>query len=202
VILTPRTIELVADRVEQAYLRRRPSWKPNLWDTRVWMMAAQALLEAHRRAAWLPLDPELFVAAQMTRNPTGDPWSDLAPRPAVVRYRRRILNIVQGLRKELRAEVRRAESLVRRGGDAESIIEAAPHWLSPLGGYISAYRLRRGDLMERLRSAARDQHDACPLYRIAARTFLPPSAYPVIDLLPGVTLTPRIGPPSPAFSLN
>ncbi len=202
VLQTPRTIELVADRIEQAYQRRRPQSLSHIGDTRVWTMAAQALLEAHRQTPWLPLDPELFVAAQTLRTRAGDPWSDLAPRPAMVRYRRRILYIVQSLRRELRTEVRRVEGLVRRGRSTESILGTSHRWLSPLGAFIAAYKLDRLDLMEGLRPGARDQHDACPLYRIACRTFLPTSAYPVIELLPGLSLTPRIGPPWPELCLN
>lgn len=201
-ILTPRTIELIADRIERAYLRRRPRNLPVFGDVRVWAIAAQALLEAHRRASWLPLDPELFVAAQAVRRPMGDPWTDLAPAASLRRYRRQVLQIVQGLRKEIRTEIRRVESLVRRGEDPGRLFSEPRRWLSPLGAYVAAHRLRRPDLMEQLRPLARDQHDACPLYRLACRGFLPASAYPVLDLVPGVYFTPRIGPPSPSFSIN
>jgi hypothetical protein len=202
VLLTPRTIELVADRIERAYLRRSPSPAPFIGNARVWTIAAQALLEAHHRHTWLPLDPELFVAAQASQTPMSDPWSDLAPPNALRRYRRQVLQIIQGLRRELRAEIRRAERLVRRGQDPRKLLAEPRRWLSPLGAYVAAYRLQVPDLMEQWRPRARDQHDACPLYRLACRGFLPSSAYPVSELLPGLHLTPRIGPRFTSFSKN
>lgn len=201
-ILSPRTIEVVADRIEQVYFRRHPESVSQVWDGRIWTMAARALLEAHRRASWLPLDPELFVAAQAGRSACSDPWSLLSPAGSISRYRRRVLHIVQSLRKELRAEVRRAESLIRRGEAVDAVVSTEYRWLSPLGRYIVAYRNRRPDLMHTLRDQARHQHDACPLYRLACRTFLPMSVYPAVELIPGLALTPRQGPMVKSPCLN
>jgi hypothetical protein len=202
VILSTRTIELVADRIERAYLRRHPEGKTSAWDARIWAVAARALLESSRRDSRLPLDPELFVAAQGHAPGPADPWHDLAPAAALRRYRQRVGRLVRGLRRELRAELSRARRALKAGHCLDEVVARRPRWLSPLGRYILAYRAGRDDLLERLRDGARDQHDACPLYRLACRPILPPSIYPVFELIPGLVPTPRQGPLVHSVCLN
>jgi hypothetical protein len=202
VIQSQRTVELVADRIERAYLRRYPDCQGFGLDGRIWWVAAGALLEAQRRLGWLPLDPELFVASQSHRLGSADPWSDLVPAEAIARYQERVTAIVRGLRRELRAELRRVQREVERGHSLEWVLRGRRRWLSPLGRYIAAYQSERTDLVDRFRSRARHQHEACPLYRHACLTFLPEWAYPVIELVPGYSMTPRSTPAMRSICMN
>ena len=65
-ITTPRAIEQMSDRIEQAYLRRRPEWRQAGLDPRLWSAAAAMLMDARLQEPWVPLDPELFVTCQTT----------------------------------------------------------------------------------------------------------------------------------------
>jgi hypothetical protein len=204
VILSLHAIEQVAGRIERAY-RRRVHKEDQAWggpDPRLWTLAARALVEAHRNQPWLPLDPELFVMSQPRTIPLDDPWRDLAPSEAVRRYRRRVLKIVRGLRREIRGEVRRTEARVARGESLEQILRRPSKRLSALGGYLVAVRAGRHDLAEPLTERIYDQHAGCPLYRLACRHLLPGAAYPVLDLLPGLVLTRRRGPVPRGDALN
>jgi hypothetical protein len=189
--VSTRTIDLVADRIERAYTRRHFDAPCYTWDARIWSLAAMALLEENRRTRWLPIDPELFVASLCESERPADPWADLAPRVAIRRYRRRIVHIVKKLRAELRREVARVESEISSGKPLERLLSRRRRWLSPMGRYVVAYRAGREDLLDDLRSAARDQHDACPLYRRACAGLVPESAYPAVELVPGIAQTPR-----------
>lgn len=202
VLITPRAIEKVADRIERAYARRHPQGIASPPDSRLWDVVARALVEAHRVSPWLPLDPELFVASQPTSSPLADPWESLAPVPATRRYRRRILQIVRSLRRELRGEIRSAEAQLRRGRSPESVLRRRTRTLSPLGCYLIAYRIGRPDLAARFQAGAQDQHAACPLYRLACRGLVSDAAYPVLELLPGLVPTRRVGPRAPRVCPN
>lgn len=201
-LITPRAIEKVADRIERAYARRNPQGIACPPDSRLWEVAARALVEAHRASDWLPLDPELFVASQPSDTPLADPWQHLSPSHAVRHYRRRILQIVRGLRLELRQEVYRAEARLQQGQPLKSVLGDRDRNLSPLGRFVVAYRAGRMDLAEKFREDATEQHASCPLYRLACRRLIPSHAYPVLELLPGLIPTRRIGPPASSVCLN
>lgn len=175
-------IARLAARIESAYLRRRPRHASRGIDPCVWTAAASHLVELHRGDPGLPVDPELFVAAQDGESFTGDPWHDLTRAAAVRRYRASLRRIVKQLRAELRDEVRHGERRLRRGTSIDALLSQRDDRLSPLGRYILACRLDRMDLASRHQSAARSQHRACPLYRAAAAGLLPASkAYPVLE---------------------
>jgi hypothetical protein len=195
VILSPHAIVQLAGRIERAYGRRHRHDSP--WsapDARLWELAARALIEAHRAEPWLPLDPELFVISQPVAAILDDPWQELAASEAIRRYRRRVRRLVRNLRRELAAEVRRAESRVRRGKELEVVVRRPTARVSALGAYIVAIRAGRPELAEPLVDAVHAQHAACPLYRQASRGYLPASAYPVMELLPGLVPARRHGP--------
>ncbi len=159
-------------------------------------------MEAHRANPWLPLDPELFVASQPAASPLADPWENLAPSQATRRYRRRILEIVRSLRRELRGEIRQAEAQLRRWPAAEAgVARRRNRGFSPLGRYLVAYRAGRPELAEPFREQVHEQHAACPLYRLACRRLIAAEAYPVLELLPGLVPTRRVGAARPV-SLN
>ncbi len=201
-LLTPRAIELLADRIERAYLRRHSHLSWSGPDPRIWAVAARALLEEHRKDPSIPLDPELFVAAQPFNPPLADPWTVLAPTTAMTHYRRRIRRIVRGLHLELKAEIRQAEGRIRRGEPMETVLRSRSRSLSPLGRFIVAYRAGRIDLAERFRARAQEQHGSCPLYRLACQSLLPGEAYPVVELLPGLATTRRTTRLVRKFSIN
>ena len=70
-------IEVLAMRIENAYRLRRRDWDAGCSTSRVWSAAALRLVNAQREAPWLPLDPELFVAAQPLNQPFVNPWCAL-----------------------------------------------------------------------------------------------------------------------------
>ncbi|HWE36512.1 MAG TPA: hypothetical protein VG406_08100 [Isosphaeraceae bacterium] len=168
----------LADRIERAYLLHGPRWCHNEADAKVWSAAATTLLAAHLRDALVPLDPELFVAAQVTGRPLHDPRAELTGAAAARRYGHRVLAIVRKLRRELRGEVRRAEGRLRRGVPLTTVVAAPSRDISPLGRLIVAHRAGRPDLAEPLRGPAAAQHRSCPLYRAACLRLLPAEAYP------------------------
>ncbi|HEX8199689.1 MAG TPA: hypothetical protein VF590_04325 [Isosphaeraceae bacterium] len=176
---TPITTRDLATRIHRAYQRRRPHWPPIGPDPEVWAVAAAALLQAHREDPRLPLDPELFVAAQPTGPLWADPWGELAQEDAIRRYRGCVERIIGGLRSELRAEVRLIRRRIRRGEAIEAALGRKSHDLSPLGRFIAACRVGRPDLAAPFRAAAAAQHRSCPLYRPACRRLIPAEAYPV-----------------------
>ena len=51
--------------------------------------------------------------------------------------------------------------------------------LSPLGCYIAAQRMGRPEIADQFAVAAAEQHRACPLYRVASQSLLPPDRYPL-----------------------
>lgn len=193
-LLTLQRVDHLADRIERAYLRLRGA---DPWagpDRRVWTAAASALLAAHATDPAAPLDPELFVAAQVRRGTTGDPWVELAGEAATRRYLRGVHRIIDGLRRELRAEVRRAEARLRDGVPLAEVLVGRDRSVSPLARGLVALRAGRPERLARLRAAARRQFRACPLYRRAALALLPEAASGDFDAL--------IGRAEPLFSRN
>lgn len=201
-LITPHAIEQLAGRIELAYLRRRPQAIGNEPDPKLWDVAARALAEAHRRHPWLPIDPELFVASQPSFSPLGDPWQHLAPAHAVKRYRKRVVQMIRGLRRELAGELSWIERKIRSGATLEEALRWRTRKVSPLGRFVAALRAGRPDLAERFRPGAQDQHESCPLYRAACSTLIEPALYPVLEILPGLVLRRRIGPPERSPALN
>ena len=198
VLQTTRQIDEVAERIERAYLRRRPEWRPASLDRRLWSSAAAILLDAHNGRDDVPLDPELFVAAQVRGGLTSDPWMDLTRPRARDLYLGRVSKIVRRLRRELREEIRRAEIFLARGELIEIVLMSPSRRLTALGRYVIAIRQGRRDLADRFRELARDQHRACPLYRSAVKGLIPAEDYPVPETLVSSTLPPRLSP----FSIN
>lgn len=182
--LTTTTLRL-ADRIEKAYMLRQSEWRGVRVDPRVWGTAASSLVGAHRKDEWLPLDPELFVASQPRDDGGSDPWELLTSSIAIRHYRAHVLRIIRGLRRELRSEFRKVERRMVRGESVDQILAEDCRSLSALGRMIAAHRAGRPDLVDKARPAARDQHWACPLYRVACEGLLPAHAYPVIEVLPG-----------------
>jgi hypothetical protein len=196
------TITSLADRIEQAYLRRHPDWTAARTSRGVWAAAASGLLMFHRNVPSVPADPELFVRVQPARA-WPDPWADLAQEAALRQYRRHVRRIVAQLRDEIRSEVRAAERRVRRGSTLTAVLAESRGRLSALGRYVLARRAGQHDLAERLRPEAERQHRSCPLYQQACRSLLPHDAYPVprpSGLLPGLVIP--AGVELPCFSVN
>jgi hypothetical protein len=181
VLATQDVIEALADRIERAYRLRRPQWHGTCSTPRVWSVAASTLLGAHETDPSLPSDPELFVAAQPEGCPYPDPWSELTQPGSVRRYRKRVREIVRGLRGELTAEVKLAEDRVSSGQTIGRVLLSKTRRISPLARFIVAQRAGRQALANRFRHDAVEQHRSCPLYRQASRTLLPPGAYPVAE---------------------
>jgi hypothetical protein len=202
VLPTQEIIASLADRIEQAYLRRFPDWSPIRTTAGVWETTASGLLMLHRNTPAIPVDPELFVAVQ----PLGtwaDPWADLAQQSSLRRYRRHIRLIVTQLRSEIKDEVRRAERLVRRGVTLSKVLADTSGRLSALGRFVIVRRAGRDDLAEQFRPGAERQHRSCPLYMQACRTLLPRHAYPLprpCGLLPDLVIP--AGVELPCFSMN
>ena len=196
---TCETTQGLAERIERAYLRGRPPWRPGCSNPRVWLVAADTLMRLHRVDPAIPADPELFVAAQPAASPLDDPWQVLTQPASSRRYLGRVRKIVRQLRAELRGEIRRGEGRLRQGVPLESVLRAAADQLSPLGRIVLAIRNGRPDLAESWRAAARDQHNACPLYFQTWRGLMPDEAYPVEGLAEGHSPARRLVPP---FSMN
>ncbi len=136
------------------------------------------LWQAHADDPTLPLDGELFVASQSITGSLGDPWSELTQPDAGRRYRSQVRRIVDRLRAELSREIQLAE---RRMEDPRITLASLSkdRRLSPLGCYIAAHRIGRPELANRFADGAAQQDRACPLYRAASLSLLPPDLYPV-----------------------
>ena len=126
----------------------------------------------------IPVDPEFLVAAQPTVTQAHDPWGELAGERAVRRYLRAVRRVVGQLREELRQEVRIAERRLLRGVTLDQLLETKNAKISPLTRFILAHRAGRDDLSSQFRAAAENQHRSCPLYRLAARTWISVPVYP------------------------
>lgn len=200
-VLPPRAIPQLAERIEQAYIRRRPYLYREFAPSPVWSAAAAVLVALHRSDPSLPIDPELFVACQLEgpRKRQPDPWAELVHPAASARYRRQIRRIIQSLRKELRSELRLIDRRRRDGVRLEQILGNPNPRLSPLSRYIAAYRYLGSEAATALREPARIQHDACPLYRQACVNLLSARAYPVQEV---VATFASAHTSTPLFSLN
>lgn len=181
-LATQEMIESLALRIERAYVLRQPVWLPACSAPGVWAAAAATLLRVHRDHPSIPLDPELYVAAQSISSSLADPWADLVQASSARRYVKRVRRIIATLRLELRYEVRRAHRRIDRGESIAAVLITKSRSLSPLGRYIVARRTGRDDLADRLRTDAANQHWMCPLYRQASLSMLSPESYPVGDL--------------------
>jgi hypothetical protein len=172
-------LDQLADRIEQAYALRRPRWLRECSTSRVWYTAGLRLWEAHAKdPVRIPLDPELFVAAQPISAPLSAPWTELAHPESARRYRSAVRRIVRQLRAELRRELITAERSIREGLGIESVLDRKTRRLSSLGAYILAQRAGRTDLTERFAADAAAQHRSCPLYRAVSLAFIPAECYP------------------------
>jgi hypothetical protein len=178
VLVDHNLLDALAVRIENAYRLRRRDWNAGCSTGRVWSAAALRLVEVQQEVPWLPLDPELFVAAQPLKQPFVNPWCALTEVRAARRYRKRVQQIVAGLAAELRSEVARAERRIKQGESIDHVLAPGGLSLSPLGGFIVACRAERWDIARQLLPSAVSQHNACPLYRQASRRLLPPESYP------------------------
>jgi hypothetical protein len=178
VLPTQEVIDHLASRIERAYALRRAGWDRGCSTRRVWAAAAMCLWQAHADDPTLPLDSELFVASQSITGSLGDPWSELTQPDAGRRYRTQVRRIVERLRAELSREIQLAE---RRMEDPQMTLAslAKDRRLSPLGCYIAAHRIGRPEMASRFADGAAQQDIACPLYRAASRSLLPPDLYPL-----------------------
>ena len=180
-LVAQSVIDTLAGRIERAYRVRRLGWHGVCSTPRVWAMAAETLLKLREEDDSLPLDPELYVAAQPCDTSFVNPWSDLTGAEAVARYRQRVTEIVRRLRDELAGEIHHAEERIEQGQSVIKILTTRTRRLSPLGRYIMAYRAGRPSLASRFLQGALEQHRACPLYRQASTVFLPEGIYPTTE---------------------
>ena len=176
---TQALIDHLSDRIERAYILRRPRWCRGCSTRRVWSAAALRLWQAHVEDPRLPLDCELYVASQTITPALSDPWSELAQPEAALRYRSRVLWIIRRLRSELKREVRLAERRIREDKDIRATTLPANGRVSPLGCYIAAQRAGLTELAEGFTTAAAQQHGSCPLYQSASLPLLPADLYPM-----------------------
>lgn len=174
---TQEMIDRLADRIERAFRLRRCNWRRGCSTPRIWSAAATILWQVHCENPEIPLDPELFVASQPIAASFGDPWASLAQAEAGQRYRHNVRRIIRRLRSELSREVRRAEDKLRQGHRLGALIRRHDLRISPLGLYITALRAGRADFAQRLRFAAIQQHNYCPLYRPASLALIPAALY-------------------------
>ncbi len=192
----------LADRIRCAYLRRYASHAAPCVSWGVWNAAAGLLLDLHRADPSIPLDPELFVAAQVPEPGLVDPWSLLTSRRAERAYRQRILHIVNQLRREIQAEIRLGRRRLRSGVELDALFAEGRRKISPLGYFALAVRAGRPDLAQRFRGAAHAQHQACPLYRQAVAGLIPADLYPGEDAPPGDEPIPLSSAPDSLFRWN
>jgi hypothetical protein len=150
----------------------------------------------------VPLDAELYVAAQPISMRYPDPWSELAQPEAARRYFKRVRQIVRQLRCELKHEIRLAERLMRQGRAIHKVLIVKSGRLSPLGCYIAALRAGQPDLAQRFVSAANAQHRSCPLYQPASLALIPHGSYPIADLVAEAHGQPASRATKLALSLN
>jgi hypothetical protein len=195
VLPTHQIVDLLADRVEQAYSLRVRHWWRGCSTSRVWHAAALRLWEAHAHdPECIPLDAELFVASQPISVPLPDPWTELTHHDSATRFRRSVKRIVRSLRAELRREVRSGERSIEQGENVEKVLSHGGRRLSALGSYILATRAGREDLAERFAAAAASQHKSCPLYRVASMALIPAELYPDLSLAVNVLRTRAAAP--------
>lgn len=197
----PRTTcvnDQIAQRIEQAYLRRRPEWRMASVDRHLWASAARVLIAASEGSAAIPVDPELFVASQVRAGLISDPWMDLTHPRAGRRYVANVQRMVRRLRNELREELERVDDLLTTGKTLERILRTPSRKLSPLGRYVVAIRQGRTDLAKGFRGEAREQMTVCPLYQAALVDLITPEDSP----LSGRSASPSRSPDATNFHLN
>lgn len=170
-------IQELADRIERAYLRRRPGWQHGRANPRVWSTAAATLVALNEFDSSMPIDPELFVAAQPLAS-VEDPWCELVGTDSARHYRLRVRKIVRRLRAEIRREITRADLKIASGATVADVVQSPGPRLSPLARFVVASRAGRPDLAEVWRPQALDQHRSCPLYSQACRGLLTEGDYP------------------------
>lgn len=178
-LATQHETEQIGERIERAYYQRRPR---TLWSgstTGLWSVAATRLIQSHREDPTIPVDPELYVAAQLIDPRRPNPWYDLTQEISIRRYCRHVRKVVRGLRAELHSEIRLAERKIRRGVRLDEVLSSQSRSLSPLGCFIVALRAGRDEVAEQFQSSTEDQHWSCPLYRQASLPWLSSDAYPV-----------------------
>jgi hypothetical protein len=185
-VIPPRTVVQLAERIERAYRRRHPGMRFDEGVGVIWDMAAELLLAAHRADRNVPLDPELYVAVQHMGGRLADPWHELTGEWAIARYKGQIARIVRRLRRELKGELAVLDRWMASGMSLDQALVRVSGLVSSLGRMVAAYRRGRHDLVSQFHAAARAQHQACPLYRLAVIGLLPEGDYPVFDLLPAV----------------
>jgi hypothetical protein len=202
VLPTQEIIEHLAERIERAYTLRCAGWDHGCSTHRVWAAAALRLWQVHVEDPELPLDSELFVAAQPIDGALGDPWLELTQAQAGRRYRLQVRRIVHRLRLELGREVRRAEARLQEGRPLTLMALSSDRRLSPLGCYIAAHRMGRADLARGFAVPAAEQHRACPLYKLASLSMLPADRYPVDDMTAAPELATGIRPLKKSIVMN
>lgn len=195
-------IHRLAERIERAYSRRGGRFVSGCSTPRVWNAAARALWQCRLDDPELPVDPELYVAAQGVDADSSDPWTDLASPEAMERFRRRVQAIVRQLQSELGREIRRAERSISRGREPVAVLNARDPGLSPLARYIVARKTLGEDLARRWLPGALAQHRSCPLYRNACDGFLSVAEYPSEPGVPDAIRAPARFPRPSACSLN
>jgi hypothetical protein len=184
VLATQDEIERIADRIEKAYYLRSPRMQWSGSTSGLWNVAATRLIQSHRNDPMIPLDPELYVAAQPISEKQTSPWFDLSQELSVRRYCRYVRRIIRELREELRLEVRLAERRVQQGSSLDEVL-ATSRSLSALGCYIVAHRAGREEVAAKFKASSENQHWSCPLYKQASLPWISCQLYPVKGLSPG-----------------
>jgi hypothetical protein len=184
VLASQSFIDRLANQIEHAFALHPESRWHGYSSRGLWTAAARRLWQVHLDNPELPLDANLFVAAQRFGKASQNPWSQLTEQESVDRYRSQVKRIVKLLRTELKGEIRFVERSILRGSDLESLLMTDHPRLSPLGRFIAAHRFERQDLAAHFAEPATLQHHACPLYRAASRSLLPADLYPVQDFTP------------------
>jgi hypothetical protein len=178
---TQSVIDGLAERIERAYRLRKAYRHGGCSTDRVWTVAAIELLKIHDSHPTVPVDPELYVAAQSGESFYCNPWLELTQAESGRRYRWKVREIVRSLRAELTREVTLAEERIEAGRSIGKVLKTSGQWLSALGRFIVAQRAGRTVLAQRFLREAVEQHRSCPLYREASSRLLSPGEYPVAE---------------------
>ena len=93
-IPTQDEIEPLAERIERAYRRRYPYWNPIGTTPGAWETTATRLISAVGIDPTIPVDPELFIAAQPPVENPHDPWAELAQERPFRLYLKAVKKIV------------------------------------------------------------------------------------------------------------
>lgn len=199
-IATQNNLDQLADRIERAYHLRHPNWLATGLTPGVWTAAAVRLHEVVAAHSFLPVDPELFVAAQSYKTFRRDPWCELTQEGACKAYRSAVRKIIRQLKRELAGELRRATRFLEAQGTLDELVASARSKVSPMIKLMLCHQNDRSDLALHVNSAAEAQHLACPLYRIACKNLIPGDLYPLPNQK--ILLQPRIVAQSRSFAWN